>query len=654
MRLPLTKEKTIRKTFFHPLSFSHRNVVITSESINKKTNNEEVHMKRLILWMMILSAFSVHAADSVWNGDTELDASWGESSNWSIAPAATNRVLIGAGSSSEAPVWLHTASSTNIVWDTIVTTNITGFVTNWVDEIEYTVITNTVEDISSFAVTNIVAGTQGATALLINNGGALRITSNDTENETLLVSPTANNMFQVGYNGTAGTLEIASGAWLQYPHGSTPTFGVNVGSSGRFVFNGGQLVMPTADLHIGSSGEGVLVMNGGKISNSNNKGIAFGYNATGIGYAFITNAVLDSGYHITVGSGGVGYMEVVDSTLTMTRHFQLGNRDQQTSGVGFVDLISGSLSANYDTFVGGNGKGTLFIRDTFPLYKTRAFQVGVSITGTGVVHAGQVTINPQTGSAIIVGENGYGEMHIKGTLFNQDNGGVRIRQAASAFGLLRGYGTGLVYRCPQPLINNGLIIVDGYGEEHDMDFSDYRQDSTTYKRPNPAISTIENDGTNGWYAVNKGRLLIGSSTLATNIVNWCENPDDDEIDMVNSARFVFSEESTWLNKILTGALYAADRSDIPDAEALARRGAIAGVWNFTTTVAEPYTVDAQIRYDHSVVGKMSPNLFWHNGANWQRLNTVELSGHRLAAEGLDSLGWFAVVTTTPSTLLIIK
>ena len=107
----------------------------------------------------------------------------------------------------------------------------------------------------------------------------------------------------------------------------------------------------------------------------------------------------------------------------------------------------------------------------------------------------------------------------------------------------------------------GQVIADGKGAERDLDFSHAGVPTT--------ISTMNRCGTNGWYAVNKGRLLMprfperwGAKSQYIGGYPYGNNSED--IDLVNSFRYYFDDETrNTSSTYIFAELYAADREDIP-------------------------------------------------------------------------------------------
>ena len=617
-------------------------------------------MKSLTKW---LSAFlmsigcAAFAADSVWTGDTAINASWAESSNWNIAPSATNRVLIGAGSSSEAPVWLHTAPATNIVWDTIVTTNIIGIATNWVDEVS-TVVTNTVEVPVTFAVTNIIADTQSATALLINNGGALRITGADAENQTLSLS---GGVSQVGLDGTDGLLNIENGGWLYSFNGAQ--FGATADTTGTLALaSSGRLSTQNSAIHIGQSGVGTVIVNGYSrletvsvgSQQSTAANLIIGNNVGSEGFLYMTNSAVYSAYNFTVGGSGYGYLEMNGGNLQSARTFTVG---LAATGVGEILITAGTM-APYTIAIGASGKGLMTVSSPNVTFTGPSSTIGVNESGEGMLVLDNATFTGNPTTTHVVGQNGAGALILRnGTYASSSGSSFYVRQNAIGSGLVRGWGAIKDFR---NIRNNGVIIADGEGEDRELALNINRHDGRVY-------NDIENEvsGANGWYAVNKGKLTLRLRTVqnspamglgvTTPVFSWGESEDDDTIDLVNSLRLGFTEATA--NGIFSASILATDRSDVPPLSS----AAVVGLW--LASFDKAFTsIDLECRYDHTKLpsGHSVRLLRWDaDAAQWKRLPTYESGTHRVKTDalptlGVERIGLIAAVAEPTATFIMIK
>lgn len=232
-------------------------------------------------------------------------------------------------------------------------------------------------------------------------------------------------------------------------------------------------------------------------------------------------------------------------------------------------------------------------------------------------------------------------------------------------------------------MHNYSITADGMGDEYDLDMR--------------AISYMNYDtprwgnlsGTNGWYAVNKGRLLfpradnyVGYSakyparyvgdwrTQGTNSLGEAFAPE-----LVNSFSLAPTASSSGSKAYPYAALYAPDRTDYPANVLRGKEGKVVAVWRIGTCTSgwiaddptNPWTgwtaMKVTFRYDATAFdGKTPVKLYRHEG--------VEGGGWRLVAKqpvpaddalisatvapgaGTWDVGWFALVEQPDSGLVI--
>lgn len=538
--------------------------------------------------VLFASAASLIAAERSWIGDTAVDASFATPGNWTggVVPGSDDKPIIGSGSSRESPVVFQSE--------------------NWT--------------------------VKGYT---VDGGGGFKIAGGDLD---------ATAESRIGNTG-AGSLSITGGVLR-----NAQVFSVGYGSSstGDFLLDGG-CVTNDNTTYIGNSGNGCMVMSNGVFCTTNTKGTLYIGNATeSVGALSLSGGEVALGYQLIVGNNGTGTFTMDGGSIYTYRHGIVGNA---ANGTGYVHLVSGTEYKNsYDLIVGNAGHGHLVLENTFPDVQCRSLQIGVESGSHGVVetYGGRFS----TGATITtyIGKGGHGELHMRGTdVYGPGKGSVVVRDTEDAYGLVRGWGSFSTVGGASTRRLNGVVVADGYGEEHDLDFG-------TSSRPYPCESNIENTSTNGYYAVNKGRMVIPAYVLqpGTNSVAWCEAQDDTEIDMVNSAAFVLDIKAPKKNMKLSGALYAPDRSDVP---ALSPTRVPLGIWKFVFTETLR-SAGVTVRYDEAAAKGKVPTLWRYDEstspARWVDTEANVLSGSRLQAD-VPALGFFAVtVPAGKATILFIQ
>lgn len=414
--------------------------------------------------------------------------------------------------------------------------------------------------------------------------------------------------------------------------------------------------------------------------------------------ATLTTDNQTSAFNVGDAAGASGLM-LVDAGATVSNvAFRIGN-----SGFGVVSNLGGRIdcrisNANYGSFIGyeatatghlvqvsgtglygrcrigRKGTGTLeFLGGGADFTPTIGADAGGH--GTMIVHAGAAVTNSITVGS---GENSYGSLQLCGGT-NLCSGSVSIRNTASAYGEMRGWGA--FYRpsssdvCGElngGLYMNGCVIADAAGVEGRV--LDLHLARSGNGGANNARTSIANgmDGTNGWYAVDKGVLVY--PMLRANAARYQGTFGDNanpECDFVNTVRLDYNQmanKGPWLE----ARLYANDSAEIP----AGLEGKVLGVWgfrscssynNYATQLTNFTDFGLRIRYDHrnlkagDTVALMRYDV---TAEKWVRLARVahDASSPYIAAVGMAAdganydrnLGIFAVVKEPKGLLLIIK
>lgn len=181
------------------------------------------------------------------------------------------------------------------------------------------------------------------------------------------------------------------------------------------------------------------------------------------------------------------------------------------------------------------------------------------------------------------------------------------------------------------IFNDGIVQANGYGVERDLDMSvmDHVRNSND--------NLVGED--NGWYAINKGRLILPSIAVATgsNVCYWAENAGDDDIDLINSAKLTFTAAA---ESSLSGSLLDNNRSDVPGA-----LRAI-GVWDFTGP-AITGNASLVIRYDEFLAADLGITeadlkLYHYENDQWVDITSSVNTTKKQINGSANSLGFFSV------------
>ncbi len=223
----------------------------------------------------------------------------------------------------------------------------------------------------------------------------------------------------------------------------------------------------------------------------------------------------------------------------------------------------------------------------------------------------------------------------------------------------------------------GRIVADGEGTERDLALTTkFIFNSLTYgggDMGNP-------DGTAGWYATDKGRLVMPNVGFIGDygefnpyvapyhglIYNIGESPyqrvgsdlrvvTDDTIDLVNSGQLVFSD-LTGVNTIIPVSLLAVDRADVAAPPPTVTFISVHDIAGAAGTVA-PFSLT--LRYDDAAAGENEGvlRLFHDVAGTWVDVtSSLDVANKYITATGLTSFSQFAVgyaVIPEPASLIVL-
>ena len=424
--------------------------------------------------------------------------------------------------------------------------------------------------------------------------------------------------------------------------------GVDSAEMNEFDFTGGTIV---GDIYVGTRGRGRMIFNGGEHKVHNNiYRLVPDYINGGVTYGLTVGNQVGSYGELIVKKPGLTFeMSQVEPALVCGR---LGEGHVET----FVDLEMSYLR------VGGNS-------DAMSSYTAYA---GTTTTVRKVALAGGYGLYEYSTDSTAT-YPGTGEIVLSNAVLRFTREDVTTpllyigRYEGTSFGILRGCGA---VQGKTPTWNNvrmglgeGKIVGDGYGEQRQLDL-------------NPVVSVTNfvanaDDGTNGWYAVNKGAVLLPRVWLSAAsdtrcIGTWTRNAAPD---LVNSVGFTLNNASNpGTGYYVRGGLYAADRSDV-HADSLPKKGAVVGIWKmgvFSDLVALSaksfQSIDLTFRYDHTKVKRDDLlNLFRWNGSAWTRVASAKatenprISCSELAPVAGESynIGTFALMCQEPKWFQLI-
>jgi hypothetical protein len=385
-------------------------------------------------------------------------------------------------------------------------------------------------------------------------------------------------------------------------------------------------------------------------SDAAGKSMQIGYWGQGASLAIENGANLNIANQSNIGVNGDAAVTQNAGTFSSTG-VRIGGGNNAT-----INLNGGQMTARSDGFVVGDaGGGTVTMNQTGGTLTTNAIAVGKS-GSTGIYNMTGGTINGvQYGGNFYIGAIGSGAGSVQSEFNLGDAAGTGTIQMANTAGLaidsrnskLRGWGTfdlGGVQstQSASRLWNDGQVIADGYGTDRDLDLSQFNHVETY-----DSINTT----TNGWYAVNHGRLLLPSIavTAGNSSYNWGDDSYFTSTNLVNSFRVTFTGVSEGK---LKAALLAEDRSDVAAHDGLA----FLAVWQIDQLAFA--NANMIFRFDDAQAAALGIdesllNVYkLVNGAWVAQQGTVNSLANQISIS-TDSFGTFAVGAVVPEPVTLI-
>ena len=241
-----------------------------------------------------------------------------------------------------------------------------------------------------------------------------------------------------------------------------------------------------------------------------------------------------------------------------------------------------------------------------------------------------------------------------------------VGYGAGSWGVMRGWGTitgGT--RNANMTISRGQVVADGFREQKTLDFG--------------SLANVKFDGdwsldaTNGWYAVNKGKVQFPRTWLEVSSkdqtltgccgdLNYATSPTN----QVNAIHFSISGFGSTGVRYFRCALYAEDRTDV-HLDSLPENKGVVGVWSMRFDDGKTYYCSVEnialtFHYDPEKVrtGQRLALYRW-GGSAWVEVATGAASSDRLfSVSGLASLsqseniGTFALVKKNSGLVIMVK
>ncbi|MDD2349655.1 MAG: hypothetical protein PHS50_15510, partial [Kiritimatiellae bacterium] len=452
--------------------------------------------------------------------------------------------------------------------------------------------------------------------------------------------------------------------------------GHHVNGYGLLTLSGG--LLSNTCMTVGYEGIGVVTNAGGTVD-LGSPGLLLGRNASGRG-TYVQESGAFTG-ELSVGHMGTGVLVYAGGSIASWGHVYVG---RHIGSEGLLDVRAPGINVGggQTLFIGYSGRGILEQRANLSadylkiggnpdVTSVATIYAGTTNTAVHSCNVGGYPVWSQGGIEEIIGD---GVLVLKGGVLHISNVSLQERlyvgRYTGSHGRIQGWG-----RISHPssgttnirlVLGEGVIQADGEGEARTLDLNEIV--STSNSVPNGAT------GTNGWYAVNKGRVLFprtwfdnSSGTQARCMGDWHGNPAPG---LVNSVHATFTGITLSAN-FWRGGVYAPDRDDIPaglptDAEPIGiwQLGLYRDLSSWTADQAAPFTtVTLTFRYDQTRVGSSDHLvLYRHTTSGWSRVETVVSSDHCVTTAAPlarltnadANIGWFALVTQQRGTLVTVR
>jgi hypothetical protein len=350
-------------------------------------------------------------------------------------------------------------------------------------------------------------------------------------------------------------------------------------------------------------------------------------------YTLTTNGYLYGGYNNSASSPNPGNEINQNGGTISANGVNLG----YSAAALIYNMNAGTLTTKNFTSarsiivgIGGSGLGdgaSVIFNQTGGTVSTNGLIVGQAGTtgiysmtcGTlnGITSTGNIKIGAVTGTyGSVKSEFNLGDTNGTGIISCSGNTSLNIDYRNST---LNGWGIfdlGGAGTSSARLYNEGVIKANGYGKQRTLDLSQFYR---------VASNGHENTGTNGYYAVNGGRLILPRVTVSSGrySYNWGEDSSDTDIDLVNSARLTLTSSSSGKlsGNLLSGELVDNSRSDNPTALK------VIGIWDFKCqAVNSNASINFVIRYDDSLAAQFqipesSLKLYHYEHSQWVDITT---------------------------------
>lgn len=410
-------------------------------------------------------------------------------------------------------------------------------------------------------------------------------------------------------------------------------------------------------------GTACLKMNGGTLTSQTTTVIGMYYPALALlesGSLYSGTDFVVGGYGNPSGCGIVTNNGVTINTLRVTLGHETGTFGRLVHNGGYLDCRAKDAQSSLQVGVNG-GIGEFEANADFSV---NSMYIGQCDETPAPYGTGTVTM---TSESVGVINNllhiGNGSLLMKGGTMRLENTtgaltNLYVCRNGESQAMIRGWGK---FTCTDQdktlrMINKGSIIADGYGENHDLDFS--------------LLAVVNGQAdSQGWDAVNKGRVLFPRTSQSFSPDKYYCLGDlysKTQPELINSLSFSFSSP---IRCIVRGGFCASDRSDIP--AGLPAHLKPLGVWclgaysdKVLLSKASFSRISLTFLYDHTKLKSTDSKLqlYRYDGKAWLRVGECVPDSTNListdtaltpVSSGNYNIGWFALMDVEKSGTVIM-
>jgi len=353
-------------------------------------------------------------------------------------------------------------------------------------------------------------------------------------------------------------------------------------------------------------------------------------------YTGSNNVINQNGGNVSTLGYRLGYTLAGYSDPKLTYNMTAGTIT--TSATGGIVVGNSGNATEKGTEVTFNQTGGAVTTNS--LYIGKANTTGIyNLTGgsvSGIAYGGNLTVGT---AGTVKAELNIGNAVSTGTITGSATASLWIGKNNAS---VNGWGTiAMGGDAAGRLFNDGTIKADGFGIDRTLDVSQF----------SVVLNSNDNTGTNGYYAVNHGKLLLPDVAVAagSGAYNWGEGATDTMIDLVNSLGVNFTNASAGY---LDVALLASDRTDVAAYDGKT----FIGIWSFAQMTFD--SADVTFRYDEALAAELgideaSLKIFKLEGTEWVLLASTVDSVNNLITANVDDFSVFAVGVPEPATIILL-